>query len=101
MKIIGIGIESWVLVLAVYMIATVIGTEYLKRIIKMDGLCLSWILGIVMFGVLILLDVQFANGVTLALFIVITGLLNAGYRFTNLKHWIRKLLKTVDEPKED
>lgn len=96
MKIIGISIESWILVLAVYMIATVVGTEYLKRVIKLDGLCLSWILGLLMFGVLIILDVQFASFVTLCLFVVVTGLLNAGYRFTGLKHWIRRLLKTND-----
>jgi hypothetical protein len=100
MKIIGISVESWIFVLAIYMIATVIGTEYLKKIIRLDGLCLSWILGLLMFMVLILLDVQFANIITLALFIVVTGLLNAGYRFTGLKHWIRRLLKTVEGKEE-
>lgn len=79
------------------MIATVVGTEYLKKIVKLDGLCLSWILGLLMFAILIVLDVQFASFVTLCLFVVVTGLLNAGYRFTGLKNWIRRLLGTLKD----
>jgi len=88
-------------VLAIYMVVTVVATEYLKKVIKMDGLCISWIVGIVTFLILILFDVQFANLMTLCLFIVLTGLLNAGYRFTSLKNWIRRLLGTVKDQEEE
>jgi hypothetical protein len=101
MKFIGIGIESWILVLAVYMVATLFGTEYLKRFIKLDGLCLSWMVGLLMFAVLIVLDVQFASFLTLCLFVVVTGLLNAGYRFTSLKKWIRRLFETSKDQEEE
>jgi uncharacterized membrane protein len=101
MKVIGIGVESWLLVLAIYMVVTVVATEYLKKVIKLDGLCISWIVGILVFLILIFLDVQFANFMTLCLFVVMTGLLNAGYRFTNLKKWVRRLLGTVKDQEED
>jgi hypothetical protein len=39
------------------------------------------------------LEIQEVTFTSLVLFVVITGFLNTGYRFTRLKRWIRKLLR--------
>jgi hypothetical protein len=85
---------------AVYMVVTVITTEYLKKILyvvdvknKRHSLLLSWGVGLFFYMLMFVLEIQEVTFTSLVLFVVITGFLNTGYRFTRLKRWIRKLLR--------
>ncbi|MCP5046981.1 MAG: hypothetical protein GY940_07395 [bacterium] len=85
--------------IAVYMVATVITTEYLKKVIyavdtrnRRHSLVLSWTVGLFFYLLMFLLKVQEVTFASFLLFVIITGLLNTGYKFTSLKRWIRKLL---------
>jgi len=85
---------------AVYMVVTVISTEYLKKVIyavdirnKKHSLMLSWLVGLFFYLLMYLFELQQFTAESFLLFVVITGFLNTGYRFTALKRWIRGLLK--------
>lgn len=84
---------------AVYMVATVITTEYLKKVLysvdiknNRHSLTLSWLVGMFFYLMMYVLEVQEVSFGSFLLYIVITGFLNTGYRFTSLKKWIRKLM---------
>jgi hypothetical protein len=85
---------------AVYMVVTVIITEYLKKYLYVvdrrnnkHSLMLSWIVGFFIYLLIFLFRIEGVTFSSFMLFVVITGLLNTGYKFTALKDWIRKLLK--------
>jgi hypothetical protein len=85
---------------AVYMVATVITTEYLKQILyfvdiknNSHSVMLSWGVGLFFYLLMYVLEIQEVTFTSFLLFVVITGFLNTGYRFTALKRWIRKLMK--------
>jgi hypothetical protein len=84
---------------AVYMVATVITTEYLKKVLYIvdvknnrHSVMLSWLVGMFFYVLMYVLEVQEVTFHSFLLYIVITGFLNTGYRFTSLKRWIRKLM---------
>ncbi len=86
--------------IGVYMVVTVITTEYLKKILYIvdtkktkHSLMLSWVVGLFFYLLMYLFEIQEVNFTSFILFIIITGFLNTGYKFTILKEWIRKLLK--------
>lgn len=86
--------------IAVYMVATVLTTEYLKKYLfivdtrkKRHSVLLSWIVGLFFYLMMYVLEIQQVNFVSFVLFVVITGFLNTGYKFTGLKRWLRKLLR--------
>ena len=94
--------------IAVYMVVTVISTEYLKKIIfvvdtrnQRHSLMLSWLVGLFLYWVMYMLDIQEVTFGSCMLFIIITGLLNTGYRFTTLKHWIRRFINSEEKKYED
>lgn len=85
---------------AVYMVVTVITTEYLKKILYVvdiknnrHSLLLSWLVGGFFYLLMFVLEIQEVTFSSFVLFVVITGFLNTGYRFTLLKQWIRNFMK--------
>jgi hypothetical protein len=83
---------------AVYMVVTVIVTEYLKKYLYIvdtrnnkHSLVLSWTVGFFLYLLMFLFRIQEVTFHSFILFIVITGFLNTGYRFSALKNWIRKI----------
>lgn len=85
---------------AVYMVATVITTEYLKKILffidirqSRHSIMLSWVVGLCFYLAMYCMNIHNATFDSFLLFIVITGFLNTGYRFPGLKRWIRKSIR--------
>lgn len=87
--------------IAVYMVATVVATECLKkRLYVIDpknhrhSLLLSWVTGFFFYLMMFFLEIQEVDFASLVLFIVITGFLSRENRFESLKRWIRKVTKS-------
>ncbi len=83
---------------AVYMMVTVITTEYLKKVLyfvdnknNRHALMLSWVVGVFFYLVKYVLEIHEGTFSSFLLFVVITGFLNTGYKFKALKRWVRKL----------
>lgn len=99
MKIMGIPLTLFIAA-ALFMISTVLLTEYLKKVLfwvdirdNWRSLALSWLVGVVIYAILCLLAFFQVSLGSFFLFAAITGLLNAGYRYTRLKDWSRRLLR--------
>jgi hypothetical protein len=85
--------------IAVYMVVTVITTEYLRKYLypvdirnHRHTLILNWLVGMFFYLLMFLFKIQDVNFASFMIFIIITGALNAGYKFTSLSRWTRKLL---------
>lgn len=94
----GIPWLAWV-VMAVAMIVTVLATEYLKPLcdkckIKIPGLILFWIVGILLFAGLSLIGWMKFGPAPVIVYIVVGGGLNVGYYndFLKLRTVVRKLM---------
>ena len=75
-----------IIAVAVYMISTVVATEFLKKFLLINPLILSWAVGTLLYTALALLRLYAVDVVNVAVFIVVTGLLNFGYkRFDGLR----------------
>jgi len=97
-KLFGIPWLAWI-VLAVAMVVTVLATEYLKPLcdkckIKVPGLVLFWIVGVVLFAGMALIGWMKFGPQPVMVYIVIGGALNVGYYndFLKLRTVIRKLI---------
>ena len=97
-KIFGIPWLAWI-ILAVAMVVTVLATEWLKPLfdklkIKIPGLVLFWIVGILLFAGLSLIGWMHFGPVPVMIYIVVGGALNVGYYndFLKLKTIVKKLM---------
>lgn len=93
----GIGTPLEVLTaIVVYMVATVLVTEAIKKFTKSTGneaLLLSWLVGIGLFAGLAMAKLFPFNFATVILFMFVTGMTNKIYRWEALREFIRKMLK--------
>lgn len=97
-KLFGIPWLAWV-ILAVAMVVTVLATEYLKPLcdrfkLKMPGLILFWIVGVLLFAGLSLIGWMKFGPAPVVVYIVVGGALNVGYYndFLKLRTIVRKLV---------
>jgi hypothetical protein len=91
--ILGIPI-SLIIAVAIYMISTAIVTEYLKKYINVKPLFLSWAVGLLIYAALAIIGLTQFDIVCLAIFIVVTGLLNSGYaQFAVIKKVLAVIVK--------
>lgn len=82
------------LAVAVYMIAFVLVTEFLKPALKLKGgkaLLFSWLVGGVLFLILSAVRCYAVSWASVIVFIIVTGLCNSAYRWTRLKELLRGL----------
>lgn len=88
------------LAVAVYMVALVLFTEYLKPVLQKvfnlkteikDGkaLTLAWVVGLVIFWLLALAGCYAVTWTSGIIFVVVTGFCNTAYRWTRLKELLR------------
>jgi len=93
----GIGTPLEVLTaIVIYMVATVMVTETIKKFTKSTGneaLFLSWLVGIGLFAGLAAAKLFPFSFATVILFMFITGMTNKIYRWEALREFIRKMLK--------
>lgn len=82
-----------ILAVVVYMIATVLVTEYLKKILLINPLILSWVIGFILYAIITFTGLYEFNFEGVILFAFITGLLNGVYKFTKLKNLIKKIVE--------
>lgn len=87
----GISFEI-ILAIAVYMIATVLVTEFLKKFLLINPLILSWLTGFALYAGISLTKWYKFNFESVVVFVFITGLLNSIYKFTKLKKLIKKIV---------
>lgn len=87
----GISFEI-ILAIVIYMVATVLVTEYLKKILLINPLILSWLVGFVLYAIITFTGLYEFNFESVITFMFITGLLNSVYKFTRLKNLIKKIV---------
>ena len=88
----GISFEI-ILAIVIYMIATLLVTEFFKKFLLINPLLLSWLVGFILYAVISLTKLYEFNFESIVYFVLITGLLNATYKFTKLKNLIKKIVK--------
>ena len=87
----GISFEI-ILAIVIYMVATVLVTEYLKKILLINPLLLSWIVGFILYAIISFTELYEFDFESIIYFMLITGLLNSVYKFTRLKNLIKKIV---------
>lgn len=85
-----------ILAIVVYMVVFVLTTEFLKQLIPINSLILSWATGLVLYAAIALTKLYEFNFKSVILFMCITGVLNTAYKFTKLKNLIKKIIKQND-----
>ena len=87
----GISFEI-ILAVVIYMIATVMVTEFLKKWLIINPLILSWLVGFILYAIIALTGLYAFDFKSIIFFAFITGLLNTVYKFTKLKNLIKKIV---------
>jgi hypothetical protein len=85
-----------ILAVVVYMVVFVLTTEFLKKLIPINSLILSWGTGLVLYAAIALTKLYEFNFKSVILFMCITGLLNLTYKFTRLKKILKKIMAQND-----
>jgi len=87
---------AFIFACAIYMVTTILLTEFLKsftaRLSGGKALILSWVVGCTLFLLLFLAGCYDISWYTVAIFIVLTGLCNSAYRWTKLKNAIKEIM---------
>lgn len=86
-----------IIAVAVFIVATVITTEFLKRFLYISPIIISWFVGAIIFFILFLFvkEVESLNIYAVFLFIIITALTNGSYKqFDFIKEIAKKIARS-------